>query len=84
MILLNKEIRDYCNKHGVDFNIVYTEFNRTYNEGYEELGRKEVARPYLKYVDGKIGGHCVYQNSKLLDSKTAKAIQDYQNLYPQD
>ncbi len=74
MILLNKEIHEFCNKHGLNFDTVYTKFNKTYNEGYVELGRQEVVRPYLKYVDGPIGGHCIVQNAELLKSKTAEAI----------
>ncbi|MES2437362.1 MAG: hypothetical protein V4519_05130 [Patescibacteria group bacterium] len=74
MILLNKEIHAYCEENGLDFDIVYKEFNASYNEGYQELGRKEVVRPYLKYMDGPIGGHCVVQNSHLLNSLSAERI----------
>jgi len=73
-IVLNKEIKDWCDKNKVDFNIIYTEANKSYNEGYLKLGRPEVVRPYLKYMPGKIGGHCVIQNCKLLDSMISKTI----------
>ncbi|OGZ27134.1 MAG: hypothetical protein A2365_00495 [Candidatus Nealsonbacteria bacterium RIFOXYB1_FULL_40_15] len=74
MIVLNKEIKKWCDKKGLDFEKVYREANRSYNEGYGKLGRPEVARPCLKYMPGKIGGHCVIPNCELLDSKIAKLI----------
>lgn len=76
-ILLNKEIYNFCEKNELDFNIVYTLFNETYNEGYMKLFRNEVVRPYLNYVEGKIGGHCVNENSLLLDSETAMRIRKF-------
>lgn len=81
MILLNKEIHDWCIKHKVDFDIVYTDANETYNDGYEKLGREEVVRPYLKYMDGKIGGHCVANNVELFESETCTKIKNYQKKY---
>jgi hypothetical protein len=74
MVLLNKEIYNYCQEHQLDFDIVYRDFNATYNEGYMELGRNEVVRPFLKYMEGPIGGHCVVQNSHLLNSLSAERI----------
>lgn len=78
MILLNKEIHKFCEENGLDFDIVYTLANQTYNEGYIKLGRSEVVRPVLKYTEGKIGGHCVYQNTALFNSESTKRIKDYQ------
>ena len=73
-IILNKEIKKWCDKNEVDFEKVYTEANISYNQGYKKLGRNEVLRPYLKYMKGKIGGHCVMQNCKILDSDIARII----------
>ena len=73
-IILNKEVKRWCDKIGIDFKIVYTEANKTYNQGYKKLNRKEVLRPYLKYMPGKIGGHCIVANTYLLDSEIAKFI----------
>lgn len=73
-ILLNKEIYSYCKKNKLDPDIVYKMFNITYNAGYTELKRKEVVRPYLNNMEGKIGGHCVINNCNLLDSPIAKEI----------
>jgi len=65
-IMLNKKIHEYCQKYGLDFDIVYTEANKTYNEGYAKLGHAEYAKYVLKFVDGPIGGHCVEPNHILL------------------
>lgn len=76
-ILLNKEIYAWCKKHKVDFDVVYTSANETYNDGYSKLGRHDVMRPVLKYMEGPIGGHCVVQNAKLLISRSSLAIEKY-------
>jgi hypothetical protein len=73
-IVLNKEIKKWCDENGLDFEAVYTDANKTYNEGYKKLGRPEVVRPYLKYLKGKIGGHCVIPNCRILNSEIAKFI----------
>lgn len=66
MIVIEKEIYDWCQKNNIDFSIVYEQANKDYNKGYTELGRKEVVRPFLKHIPGKIGGHCVIPNAKFL------------------
>lgn len=66
MIAMQKEIKAYCDRHDLNFEVVYTDANHTYDIGYEELSRPEVCRPYLKHVDGPIGGHCVIPNAHLL------------------
>ena len=68
-IELEKEIHKYCEERGLDFNIIYTEANKTYNEGYEKLGMGYVRRPILKHIKGDIGGHCVLPNYKLLNKE---------------
>jgi len=74
MIMLQKEIYKWCKENNVDFNIVYTYANQTYNKGYKELDMEYVNRPILKQIDGKIGGHCVMNNAKLLDSWVAELL----------
>jgi UDP-N-acetyl-D-mannosaminuronate dehydrogenase len=60
--------RNLCDQEGVPFEVVMTEGNRTYNEGYVKLGKGNVVRPVLfAPADGKIGGHCVIPNAKLLE-----------------
>lgn len=66
-ILLQKAVYQYCQKHGLDFDQVYGDFNRTYNEGFEELGRPEFRKYNLPiYEKGPIGGHCVVPNAHFL------------------
>ena len=66
-IVFAKETKRICNKYKVDFDAVYTEANREYNRGYKKLGMSHVVRPVLKFMPGKIGGHCVIPNTKLLN-----------------
>jgi hypothetical protein len=69
LIKLEKKIYKWCKKNSISFDSVYTEANQDYNEGYLKLGRPEVVRPWLKHVEGPIGGHCVLPNAKLLKWK---------------
>ena len=69
LIMLEKEIHAWCQKNKVSFKDIYTQANRDYNQGYTLLWMEHVVRPYLKHVEGPIGGHCVVQNSKLLGVK---------------
>lgn len=79
MIMLEKEIHAWCKKKKIPFDIVYQHANRTYNEGYAKLKRPEVARPFLKHIPGRIGGHCVIPNAKLLNSAIAKLLVKFDN-----
>lgn len=67
-VLLEKRIYEYCKKHDLDFNIVYTMANETYNEGYEVLGHPEYKKYVLKHIEGPIGGHCVEANHGILQA----------------
>jgi len=76
------EMKEICDKAGVNFEETAIDFNRTYNEGYEKLGKKNVIRPVLYPPGGRIGGHCVVPNSKILkeyqESKALDLILKYQ------
>jgi hypothetical protein len=76
-ILLEKMIFDYCKENNLDFDIVYTHANKSYNDGYNELGRPEYKKYILKHMEGKIGGHCVISNLDLLDSDVSVIIKKY-------
>lgn len=69
MIMLEKEIYQWCEENTLPFSAIYTEGNRSYNEGYTKLGMAHVVRPVLKHMPGEIGGHCVLPNAKLLKVK---------------
>lgn len=73
-VIAEKEVWEYCKKHSLDYNIVYTESNKTYNEGYAKLGYPQYTRYMLKHTDGKIGGHCLIPNCKLLKTDISKFI----------
>lgn len=73
-ILIEKEIHDFCKKNNVDFNLVYTDANRTYNRGYFQLGHPEFSKYVLKHMEGEIGGHCIKENAFLLDSPLANLL----------
>jgi hypothetical protein len=66
MIMIQKEMYKWCQENKLDFDIIYTEANKDYNSGYVKLGMPQVVRPYLKYMEGEIGGHCILPNAKLL------------------
>jgi len=62
-----KRVKEYCDKHNLNFHEVYTLANQTYNEGYQALGHPEFTRPVLQPImTTKIGGHCVNENRELL------------------
>ncbi len=73
-IMFNKILYKWCKKNNLDFNKIYTESNKTYNEGYKKMGMDNVIRPVLKYMKGKIGGHCIIPNCKLIKNKITKFI----------
>ncbi|MDD5145714.1 MAG: hypothetical protein PHF44_02640 [Candidatus Pacebacteria bacterium] len=60
------EMKKICDKFGIDFEKAVTDFNKTYNEGYKKMGKKNVIRPVLYPPKGGIGGHCVIQNAEIL------------------
>lgn len=74
------EMKKYCDKVGVDFEEVATMWNKSYNEGYTELGNPHFVRPVL-YPPDTIGGHCVLPNvellKKIMSSKALELIEEY-------
>lgn len=79
-IIFNKEVKKICDELGVSFEEVYG-WNKFYNEGYSRLGMQQFIRPILEFKEGPIGGHCVAQNAKLLDSLITNMIVDKQKEY---
>lgn len=76
-IKLNKKIHAFCEKNNLDFDLIYTQMNESYNVGYKAMGHPEFLRPVLDYVPGKIGGHCVVQNMQHLMMAEARDIIDF-------
>jgi UDP-N-acetyl-D-mannosaminuronate dehydrogenase len=62
-ITWHQEMERFCRKYKVDFNQAITQFNQTYNQGYQQL-KPDVIRPVLS--PGFIGGHCLMPNINLL------------------
>lgn len=73
-IIIEKQIFEYCKKHKLPFEEVYTEWNNQYNWGYTQLDMENVVRPILKHIKGKIGGHCVTSNLKFLNNEVSNII----------
>jgi len=64
--LEEKMIWNYCLENELSYKAVYREALENYNEGYVKLGYPNLTRPILKHNKGKIGGHCVIPNCRLL------------------
>lgn len=73
-IIAEKEIYNFCKKNNLDFDIVYSKSNESYNEGYKILGFPQYTRYNLKHQDGKIGGHCVIPNCNLIKTDISRFI----------
>lgn len=80
-IVFAKEAKRICDKFSLDFDEVYTSANRDYNDGYSKLGMEHVVRPVLRFVPGKIGGHCVVPNCDLLDDWLTSVIKERNKKY---
>jgi len=60
------EMDKLCRKFKIDFEKAVTDFNKTYNEGYEKLNKPNVIRPVLYPPKAGIGGHCICANAEIL------------------
>ena len=69
-----KEVKRHCDDKGLNFSDVYRLANISYNLGYKELGHEEFVRPVLEPIMGKIGGHCILPNARLLNTPFANFI----------
>ena len=74
-IAFHNDVANICEKEGLDFNEVMTNYNQSYNDGYISLGKDNVVRPVL-YSSGKIGGHCVIPNAKILNKHLKSELID--------
>lgn len=61
--------QDICNKYGFDYKHVLL-WDALYDQNVDECFR----RPILSAPNGKIGGHCVIQNTKLLNEQHPNPI----------
>jgi UDP-N-acetyl-D-mannosaminuronate dehydrogenase len=76
-ISFHDEANDLCQREGLQYDEVMTAWNSEYNRGYTALGKSNVCRPVLFSPDGKIGGHCVVPNAKMIASYFKSVIIKY-------
>ncbi len=78
MIEFTKDVKKQCNKFDVPFEL-FTLWNDNYNKGYEKLGYPEYKKPLLVPMMHTIKGHCVLQNTKLLETNFTKLLKELNN-----
>lgn len=82
-IAFHGEMKRHFDELNLNYDII-TDWNKTYNDGYRELGKEGVIRPVLTPPDKFIGGHCVIPNTELLrgifTSKAFDLILNYKNI----
>ena len=75
LIALQKEGFKWMKENGANPNVAYTMMNEEYNHGYNRLGM-DFTLPILKDMPGRVGGHCVIENTSLTDSDMARYLRD--------
>lgn len=70
-----KDIKRQCDKFGVPFE-AWTLWVNNYNDGYEKLGHPEYKKPNLVPNMQPIAGHCVIQNTELLETPFTKLLKE--------
>lgn len=73
LIEKTKETKRLCDKYGVPFEL-FDIWTRDQNEGCIKLGDDRYLRPRLVPIMNKIGGHCVVENSHLIDCESSNTI----------
>lgn len=80
-IAQQKEMYRWCQEHGADPDVAYQDFARTYNEGYAALGEERFVRPIISNESGPIGGHCIIQNSPMINHPLSAMLRHLNNRY---
>lgn len=68
VIAWHGEMKEICDKFGINFDEAVTDFNTTYNEGYAKLGKKNVIRPVLYPPQQGKPKHCIVPNVTILSN----------------
>lgn len=68
-IAWHEEMKRICDHYNVSFESAVTNWTKSYNDGYRQLGMSEVIRPVLYPPGEKIGGHCVIPNAEILNNE---------------
>ncbi len=82
-IIVMKEIMEKCKEYGANFDQAYRNWNEYYNNGYRQMGMGHFRRYVLEHMPGRIGGHCVINNAKILknESDVAKFLLEQDEKY---
>jgi len=75
LIEKTKDTKRLFDKYNLPFEFFFL-WQRDYNEGSVKLGHPENQRPLLIPQEGRIGGHCVLPNSKLIDTPFTKLLRE--------
>ena len=67
-IRMQKEAYALARLHDVDPELAYYDMGLRYNRGWAQLYSPRFVKPVLAEVPGPIGGHCVAQNTPLLEN----------------
>lgn len=78
-IIFEKWAHDFCERYEIPFEVVYTDANKSYNEGYTKMGMPQFVRPVLEHMPGCIGGHCVRQNCDMMPEESIPEFIIYQD-----
>lgn len=73
-VLIEKEIHQFCQSNKLNYDVVYRQFIKMYNEGYKKMGMNHIKMYELTHKKGKIGGHCVVQNAPLLKTPLTRVL----------
>lgn len=65
-IAFAKEQERICEKFGVQYHKVVTDFEKTRTEGLVKLGQPELAQPLLWPFQDFVGGHCTIEDMQIL------------------
>jgi len=65
-ILFCKMLNKSCKQNNLNFEEVYTDWNKTYNKGQKDLKSEHNIRPILYPPKNGCGGHCINPNWDLL------------------
>lgn len=80
-VLLEKEIYQYCIDNNLDYEVVYKDFVKMYNQGYQKMGMSWAKMYELEHKQGGIGGHCVIQNAPSLKTDFSEILARLNNKF---
>jgi UDP-N-acetyl-D-mannosaminuronate dehydrogenase len=69
-LMFTDEQQSLCKRYKTDYADTVIEYLKMYNQGYSNLGLTRFVQPLLTPPKGKIGGHCIVSNARLLFEHT--------------